>query len=183
MAGFWEWRGKSSVVETVPVAEAAPLEAVEIYTNSAMVHGWVDGQGRRLSDMLNANSHLSVRDAKSTSVFDEVPGSEGDGWSSIDRDDILFVMPPEHVSARQLRVNRRQHRVRITSGPYVIIGNAHLPPGVQLDAYALQKRIRFLAVTQAVVYSTTDPAFERMAKVVLVNIGPIVELIEVLTIS
>ena len=98
-------------------------------------------------------------------------------------DDILLVMPPAHVSPRQLRVSRRQHRVRIATGPYLLIGNAHAPPGATLDAYALQKRIRFLAVTQAAVYSTVDPAFERMAKVVLVNVGRAMELTEVLTIS
>ena len=64
-----------------------------------------------------------------------------------------------------------------------MVGNAHVPPGVDLDAYALRKRIKFLAVTKALVYSTVDPALERMAEVVLVNVGPMADLSEVLTIS
>jgi hypothetical protein len=184
MPGFWEWRGKPHATTATALAiEQVPLEPVELYTGSAMVFGLVDPDGRRLSDILNSTSHLSIRDARSTSVINGVEGSEGEGWTSVATDEILLIMPPEHVSPRQLRINRRQHRVRIVTGPYVVVGNAHLPPGIDLDAYALQKRIRFLAVTKAVVYSTDDAALERLAQVVLVNIGPIAELTEVLTIS
>ncbi len=184
MAGFWEWRrGAQETSSTALAVEEAPLEPVELYTGSAMLFGLVEPDGRRLSDILNSSSHLSLHDARSTSIIDGVEGTEGEGWTSVPADEILLIMPPEHMSPRQLRVNRRQHRVRIATGPYQVIGNAHLPPGVGLDAYALQKRIRFLAVTKAVVYSTDDTALERMAHVVLVNIGPIAELTEVLTIS
>ena len=184
MPGFWDWRERTQTAASAELAVVdTPLEPVELYTQTAMVHGLVEPEGRRLSDMLNSNSHLSLRDPKSTSVFNGVVGSEGDGWQPMPTDDILLVMPPEQVSPRQLRVHRRQHRVRITTGPYVVVGNAHLPPGVDLDAYALQKRIRFLAVTKALVYASTDAAFERAAPVVLVNIGPISDLTEVLTIS
>jgi hypothetical protein len=184
MAGFWDWRGKGQAATATEMAvEDAPLEPVELYTKTAMVFGMVEPEGRRLSDMLNSNSRLAIRDARSTSLHDEVDGSEGDGWTALAIDDILLVMPPEHVSPRQLRIHRRQHRVRITTGPYVVIGNAHVPPGVGLDAYALHKRINFLAVTQAAVYSNVDPALERMARVVLVNIRTVEELTEVLTIS
>lgn len=183
MPGFWDW-GKQSSAATAPAIEPVPaLEPVELYTKHAMVFGYVDPQGQRLSDILNSNSHLSIDDARSTSMLNAAPGSAGEGWTSIATDEILLAMPPEHVSSRQLRVNRRQHRVRISTGPYVVIGNAHVPPGVGLDAYALQRRIKFLAVTSALVYSTLDPALERMAKVVLVNVGPVAELTEVLTIS
>lgn len=184
MAGFWEWRGKPASTKAVAVATEEPvLEPVELYTATAMVYGLVDPQGRRLSDILNANSHLAIRDPKSTSVIPTVPGTEGDGWTSIAAEDILMVMPPEHSSPRQLRVHRRQHRVRITIGPYQLVGNAHVPPGAELHSYALQRRMKFLAVTDALTYSTVDPAFERMAPVVVVNVGPIEELTEVLKIS
>jgi hypothetical protein len=184
MPGFWDWRERTQAATAAELAvEDAPLEPVELYTTTAMVHGFVEPEGRRMSDILNSNSQLPIRDAQSTSVLKGLAGSEGEGWGTIATDDILLVMPPEHISPRQLRVNRRQHRVRIAIGPYQVIGNAHVPPGMTLDAYALQRRIRFLAVTQAVLYATVDPAFERMAKVVLVNVGPATELTEVLTIS
>jgi hypothetical protein len=183
MAGFWDWRSKPATVAAPVVAEESALEPVELYTATAMVYGEVDPQGRRLSDILNANSHLAIRDPKSTSVIAHVSGTVGEGWTPIAAEEILMAMPPEHVSPRQLRVHRRQHRVRITTGPYQLVGNAHLPPGAELHSYALQRRIKFLAVTDVSAYSTVDPAFERMAPVVLVNVGPIEELTEVLRIS
>jgi len=184
MPGFWDWRERRQGDTATAVAlEEAPLEPVELYTKSAMVFGLVEPEGRRLSDILNSNSHRAIRDPRSTSLHGGVDGTEGDGWSPLATDDILLIMPPAHVSPRQLRIHRRQHRVRITTGPYVVVGNAHVPPGVGLDAYALQKRIKFLAVTQAAVYSNADPALERMAQVVLVNVRTVEELTEVLTIS
>jgi hypothetical protein len=184
MPGFWDWRERTQTATAAELAvEDTPLEPVELYTKTAMVYGMVEPEGRRLSDILNANSHLAVRDPRSTSMHYGVDGSEGEGWTPIVTDEILLVMPPEHASPRQLRVHRRQHRVRITTGPYVVVGNAHVPPGVGLDAYALQKRIKFLAVTQAAVYSNADPALERMAPVVLVNVRTVEDLTEVLTIS
>lgn len=184
MQGFWDWRERRQSASATAVApEEAPLEPVELYTKTAMVYGLVEPEGRRLSDILNSNSHLAIRDPRSTSLHHGVDGTEGEGWSPLATDEILLVMPPEHVSARQLKIHRRQHRVRITTGPYVVVGNAHVPPGVGLDAYALQKRIKFLAVTQVAVYSTVDPALERMARVVLVNIRTVEELTEVLTLS
>jgi hypothetical protein len=184
MPGFWDWRERRQTDSATTVAlEQAPLEPVELYTRSAMVFGLVDPEGRRLSDMLNSNTHLAIRDPRSTSLHGSVDGTEGEGWSPLATDEILLVMPPEHVSPRQLRIHRRQHRVRITTGPYVVVGNAHAPPGVGLEAYSLQKRIKFLAVTQAAVYSTADSAWERMARVVLVNVRTVEELTEVLTIS
>ncbi|HEY7115499.1 MAG TPA: hypothetical protein VH475_02875 [Tepidisphaeraceae bacterium] len=183
MAGFWEWRGKPKSAPPPVASKPATLEPVELYTATAMVHGYVDAAGRRLSDILNANSHLAIRDPKSTSILASVEGAEGEGWASIPSEDILLTMPPEYVSPRQLRVHRRQHRVRITTGPYQLVGNAHLPPGSELHSYALQRRLKFLAVTDAWAYSTVDSAFQRKAPVVLVNVGPIEELTEVLKIS
>jgi hypothetical protein len=183
MAGFWDWHQRTQTAAAELAVEDAPLEPVELYTKTGMVFGYVEPEGRRLSDMLNAGSHLAIRDARSTSLHLGINGTEGDGWMPMATDEILLVMPPEHVSPRQLKIHRRQHRVRITTGPYVVVGNAHVPPGVGLDAYALQKRIKFLAVTQAAVYSTVDPALERMARVVLVNVGTVEELAEMLTIS
>jgi hypothetical protein len=120
MAGFWDWRTSSSArVASPPVAEttAAPtLEPVEIYTATAMVYGLVEPAGRRLSDMLNTNGSLAIRDARSTSLVTGVEGTDGDGWSRLPTDEILFVMPPKHESPRQLRIHRRQHRVRIETG-------------------------------------------------------------------
>jgi hypothetical protein len=183
MARFWEWQARPTAGAAVAVEEASPLEPVELYTRTAMVFGLVAPEHRRLSDILNSNSTLALRDASSTSLINGVEGSYGKGWTSVGTDEILLVMPPEHASPRQMKVHRRQHRVRIRTGPFQITGNAHVLPGTKLDPYVLQTRMRFMAVTSAEVSSTADPAWERRAAVVLVNVGPIQDLTEVLTIS
>jgi hypothetical protein len=184
MARFWEWQSRPTSGAAVAVEEeASALEPVELYTSTAMIFGLVAPEHRRLSDILNSNSKLALRDASSTSLINGVEGSTGKGWSSVGTDEILLVMPPEHQSPRQMRVHRRQHRVRIRTGPFQVTGNAHVLPGIKVDPYVLRTRMRFMALTNAQVSSHADPAWDRRAPVVLVNVGPIQDLSEVLTIS
>ncbi|MEP7041138.1 MAG: hypothetical protein ABI864_06140, partial [Chloroflexota bacterium] len=96
MAGFWEWRrGAQETSSTALAVEEAPLEPVELYTSSGMLFGLVEPDGRRLSDILNSNSHLPLRDARSTSIIDGVEGIEDEGWTSVPAEEILLIMPPE----------------------------------------------------------------------------------------
>ena len=177
MARFWDWSNPSSTSSSVSgnavavgPGETTSLEAVELYTHTALVLGWVAPEGRRMSDILNSSSHLPVRDARSVSIVRDVEGSEREGWTTLATQDILFAMPPEHATPRQLKIHRRQHRVRIGTGPYLIVGNAHVLPGIKLDPYVLRSRMRFLALTSARVTSTSDSLWERAAAVVLVNV-------------
>lgn len=148
-----------------------------------MILGEVAPAGRRLSDILNTSSTLRVQGARSVSVINGLEGTVGEGWSSVNVEDILLVMPPTHDSPRQMKIHRRQHRVRISTGPYHVTGRAHVLPGIPLDPYVLRARMTFLAVTDAEVYAAEGVAWERAAPVVLVNVRPSVDLIEVLTIS
>jgi hypothetical protein len=186
MARFWDWRAQAAPVDvgtTATAAEESSLEPVELYTSTALIVGLVAPEGRRLSDILNGNSQLPVRDARSTSLFSDFDGTGGAGWTPVNVDDILLAMPPEFSSPRQMKVHRRQHRVRIRTGPFSVVGTAHVLPGTKIDRYVLQSRMRFLAVTDAQVYSGADPAWERQAAVVLVNVRPVEDLSEMLTIS
>jgi hypothetical protein len=188
VARFWDWRQEPKAVEAqasaVDVADNE-LAPVEVYTQTHMVFGLVATEGRRLSDILNTNSTLAIRDTTTTALFDGVEvGSPTYGWTSIPTDDIVLAMPPEHVSPRQLRVHRRQHRVRIGTGPFEVNGIAHVLPGTGLDPYVLRTRTRFLALTDAAITNTLGPVpWERGARVVLVNVHPIRDLREVVTIS
>jgi len=186
VANFWDWRPRSAESSTASTAVAelqSTLHPVELYTKTAMVSGLIAAEGRRLSDILNSNTTLPIRDACSTSLLSNVNGEQGSGWTSIDTDDILFAVPPEHESPRQLRIHRRQHRVRIRTGPVTLTGTAHVLPGVTLDAYALRRQMRFLALTDVQMYVDLSTPFERAAPVVLVNVRPVNDLTEVTTIS
>ena len=186
MGNFWSLRRRG--IETDGSAAVQPvehLEPVEIYTVGALLTGVVAPHGQRLSDMLNQGSVLRVRDTNLTAYQAgvQIPAAEGGAWHSVDTSDILFVMPPEHLSSRQLRIHRSRHRVKLEVGDFEVTGTAHMPPGTALDVYVLRTKTRFVALTHASAYSRTDPAWERSASVILVNVAHAADLKEVLTIA
>ena len=183
MARFWDWSPRTEADTATAIAEReATIESVELYTSAAMVYGWLEADGRRLSDILNTNSVLAIRDPRSTGLVADLDGEQGSGWTRLSVDDILLAMPPPHDSARQLKIHRRKHRVRIRTGPFEVVGTAHVLPGTALDPYVLRSRMHFLALTDAHLYGS-NPPIERSAPVVLVNVRPVKELLEVLPIS
>jgi hypothetical protein len=185
---FWTWRrgGASSAIDGSAALQAVEeLEPVEIYTRAAMVTGSVVSHGERMSDILNQHSELRVRAPRALPYgeVDELPSFDQGVWAALGVDEILFVMPPSHVSHPQRRVHRRQRRVLMRTGEFEIVGTAHLLPGTELSPFALATRVHFMPVTKATVRSTNDPFWERSADVVLVNVRPLEDLREVVTIS
>ncbi len=100
VARFWSigTRATAAVATSVAQSTEPVREAVEVYTRTSMIFGLVEPDGRRLSDILNSNTTLALRDARSTSLVPDVDGSQGKGWTRIVRDEILFVMPPAPVA-------------------------------------------------------------------------------------
>jgi hypothetical protein len=183
---FWNWRrGGANVDGSAALKAIEELEPVEIYTRAATVTGSVLSHGERMSDILNRQGALRIQAPRAMPYgeVDELQGSDEAAWATIDADEILFVMPPIHVSNPQRRLHRRQRRVLLRTGAFEIVGRVHLLPGVDLDPFALATRIHFLPVTQAAVRSTSDPVWERMADVIPVNVRPLEDLREVVTIS
>jgi hypothetical protein len=185
---FWTWRRGAANFATNGSAALEMVEEpepVEIYTRGAMVTGSVISHGERMSDLLNHHNQLRVRAPRALPYgdVDEVRSTVEDSWETIDVDEILFVTPPSHVSNPQRRVHRRQRRVLMRTGDFEILGQVHLLPGVELSPYALATRVHFLPVTKAMVRSTIDPFWERSADVILVNVRPLEDLREVVTIS
>jgi hypothetical protein len=185
---FWTWRrdtAASSVEGSTALEPVEELEPVEIYTRGSMITGSVMSHGQRMSDILNQVGELRIHAPRALPYgdVDEVRQSEDGAWETIAADEILFVMPPSHVSHPQRRVHRRQRRVLLRTGDFEIVGRAHLLPGVELNRFALATHVRFLPVTQAAVHSLTEPYWERSADVILVNVQPLEDLREVVTIS
>jgi hypothetical protein len=185
---FWTWRRgtASAIVDGSAALQAVEeLEPLEIYTRAAMVTGSVVTHGERMSDILNQQAELRIRGPRALPYgeVDELPSFDEDAWEAVDVDDILFVMPPSHVSNPQRRVHRRQRRILMRTGEFEIVGTAHVLPGTDLSPYALATRVHFMPVTKATVRSTTDPFWERSTDVILVNVRPLEDLREVVTIS
>jgi hypothetical protein len=186
VSNFWNFRRQPATQGSAAIAEeAAQPEPVELYTSAALVTGSIMPEGRRLSDILNGSSLLRLRQPHLTPYraglqLERTGEAE---WRSVDTADVLFVAPPEHTSARQMRVHRKQRRVRIAAGDFEITGVAHVPPGNDLAAYLRRSGVRFLPLTNAVAYSRADPAWERVAPVLLVNAKHMSDVTEVVTIA
>lgn len=184
---FWGWHqgGTSAPVNgTAAMQLIDEFEPVEIYTLEAIVTGSIAPHGERMSDILNRDTELSVKGPHIAPLNDVQPPLVDEEASLIvEPEEILFVMPPAHVSNPQRRVHRRQRRVLLRTGEFEIVGQMHVLPGVELSPFALAKHVHFMPVTNAAVHSTIDPFWERSADVILVNVRPLNGLREVLTLS
>ena len=184
MSRFWSLRRPGPVVGSAAVEPVEVLEPVELYTAAALITGHVAPHGRRLSDILKEGSQVRVRDMALVPYQTDVavPTSTDGEWQSVDLDDVLLVMPPEHSSPKQLRVHRRQHRVRVTIGDFEITGNLHLPPGASFDEYRMRRTSTFVPLTKATAFANSNPAWERIAPVLLINASHVRDVRDVLSI-
>src|SRR5438105_6613621 len=100
---FWSWRRNAASSATYGSAALQLMEEhepVEIYTRGAMITGTVVSHGERLSDILNHQDSVRIHAPRALPYgdVDEVRQSEDGTWETIAAHEILFVMPPSHVS-------------------------------------------------------------------------------------
>jgi hypothetical protein len=184
MSRFWSLRRGNAVAGTTAVEPVEQFEPVELYTAGALMTGVVAPNGQRMSDILNAEKEVRVRGLTVTPYRTDVAvaAADRDEWQTVSVDDVLLVMPPEHASPRQLRVHRRQQRVKLTVGDFEVTGNLHLPPGATFDQYRGRRTATFVPVTKASAFANSDPAWERIAPVLLVNAKHVRDVRDVLSI-
>lgn len=156
----------SHLTEGSAARDAAPhLEPISVFTGRGSFEGWIVAAEKRVTDMLNEHQHLRVCLDAATDV-----------WEAIDRNEILFVAPPERTTDPQRRIHRRKNRLVALVGPYVVTGTAYLSPGTDLDPFLLRRQVRFLPMTDAWVTHRTDPTVGLSRPVVIVNTANLVEL-------
>lgn len=133
------------------------IEPIRLVLEDADLTGWVRTEGQRMTDILQSGEPFSFLP----------PGVGQTQWTEIFPDDLLFVVPPPHVSPPPLRLPRNQHDVQLVVGSYRIAGTAHLRPGEQDDPILRATR-RFLPLTRATFGRGDEP--EETAEVVIVNL-------------
>ena len=119
-----------------------PLEPIRIFTDEAIIDGWVTPEGQRLTDLLQADELTFLPDGADR----DRPGA----WVRLETSRIRFVIPPPHVSSPEQRLPRDQQEVALDIGGYRIRGIAHLRPGVERDPF-LRASHPFLPLTEATV--------------------------------
>lgn len=188
---FWNWRRGTSggaTAGSAAVALTPELAPIELYTADARVVGWIEANGRRVTDLLNEQDELRLwqprpgpMDAGPTSTTPS-PADDAE-WQSLLTETMILAMPPEWRSSRQLRLHKRLRRVALTAGPFRVTGNLHLHPGTEVGAHLLTRGPRFLPLTDAYILHSGEPPFEHVVSVVIVNTAHVTSLTSLVTLA
>ena len=158
---FWK-RKVAADREVAPAPPVGGLAAIHIFSSTAVIDGWVDLAGQRLSDVLNLEDLLSV-----ASVPNQPAQSE---WIAMERADMLLVVPPPLVADGSLRRHRVKRNIRVLTAHYVVRGLVHMMPGIQLDHFLARSGQHFLPLTDTRVTSTEWSEIDERHPALLVNV-------------
>lgn len=173
MPNFWKPQRR----RTPPTAGSAALDIADelhpvmLYVPGGVLIGQVAPNGERLLDIVNRQPSLRVKDADFVPYYTDLDATRAPEWTSVNRSDVRLVAPPDHQSPRQLRVHRRQRRVELEVPPFRVVGNAHMPPGFELNDFLRRQHEAFIPVTMALLQHRDNPSFDRSVPVVLVNVA------------
>jgi hypothetical protein len=188
---FWNWRRGTSAAATsgsAALALAPDLAAIELYTADTRIVGWIAANGRRVTDLLNAQDELRLWQPSpgpiegSLSNAGPEPDETGD-WQSLVTDQLILAMPPEWRASRQLRLHRKLRRVALTAGPFSVTGNLHMVPGAEPGPDMLLHGPRFLPLTEAYILHNGEPPFEHVVSVVIVNTAHVSQIVPLVTLA
>jgi hypothetical protein len=190
---FWNWRRGTTAPATAgsaAVALAPDLAPIELYTADSRIVGWIAANGRRVTDLLNAQDELRLWQPSPgpieapLSTRDSAPEPDDSGeWQSLLTEQVILAMPPEWRASRQLRLHRKLRRVALSAGPFNVTGNLHVVPGAEPGPELLLRGPRFLPLTEAYILHNGEPPFEHVVSVVIVNTAHVAQLVPLVTLA
>lgn len=198
---FWNWRRGTTAAATSgssAIAMAPELAPIELYTADSRIVGWIEANGLRVTDLLNAQDELrlwrpspgpldgALTPAQQSTTTAGAGPDAGDGsgeWQTLPTGQVILAMPPEWRASRQLRLHRRLRRAAMSAGPFNVTGNMHLPPGAEVGPHLLMHGPRWMPLTEAYLLHTGEPPFEHVVSVVLVNTAYVTQLLPLVTLA
>jgi hypothetical protein len=193
---FWNWRRGTGATTSgsAAMATAPDLAPIELYTADTRIVGWIAANGRRVTDLLNAQDELRLwrpspgpieAPSNPTSATDPAPNNpdEAGEWQALVTEQLILAMPPEWRASRQLRLHRKLRRVALTAGPFSVTGNLHIVPGTEPGPDLLTNGPRFLPLTEAYLLHNGEPPFEHVVSVVIVNTAHVTQLVPLVTLA
>ena len=172
------------------MALAPDLAPIELYTADSRVVGWIAANGRRVTDLLNAQDELRLWQPSPgpieapASPRDPAPDPDESGeWQSLMTERVILAMPPEWRASRQLRLHRKLRRVALSAGPFSVTGNLHVVPGAEPGPDLLLRGPHFLPLTEAYILHNGEPPFEHVVSVVIVNTAHVAQLVPLVTLA
>lgn len=197
---FWNWRRGSAAAATSgssAIAMAPELAPIELYTADSRIVGWIEANGLRVTDLLNAQDELRLwrpspgpldgaltGGQRSATAVEDRPEADGSGeWQVLPSGQVILAMPPEWRASRQLRLHRRLRRAAMSAGPFNVTGNLHLQPGAEVGPHLLLRGPRWMPLTEAYLLHTGEPSFEHVVSVVIVNTAYVTQLMPLVTLA
>jgi hypothetical protein len=190
---FWNWRrgsAPSATAGSAAVSLVSDLAPIELYTAETRIVGWIAANGRRVTDLLNAQDELRLWQPSPGPIGapmtarDPAPNPEDNGeWQSLLTEQVILAMPPEWRASRQLRLHRKLRRVALSAGPFSVTGNLHVVPGAEPGPDLLLRGPRFLPLTEAYLLHNGEPPFEHVVSVVIVNTAHVTQLVPLVTLA
>jgi hypothetical protein len=190
---FWNWRrgsAPSATAGSAAVSLVSDLAPIELYTAETRIVGWIAANGRRVTDLLNAQDELRLWQPSPGPIEAPMtarepapnPGDNGE-WQSLLTEQVILAMPPEWRASRQLRLHRKLRRVALSAGPFSVTGNLHVVPGAEPGPDLLLRGPRFLPLTEAYLLHNGEPPFEHVVSVVIVNTAHVTQLVPLVTLA
>ena len=152
---FWNWRRGTGAATSgsAAMAMAPDLAPIELYTADARIVGWIAANGRRVTDLLNAQDELRLwhpspgpieaADRSDRCHGARCPNTDETGeWQTLMTEQLILAMPPEWRASRQLRLHRKLRRVALTAGPFSVTGNLHCRSGRRARPGPARQRVR-----------------------------------------
>ncbi|MGZ8475917.1 MAG: hypothetical protein ACXWWQ_06805 [Candidatus Limnocylindria bacterium] len=172
--------GAAEVAAHEDEQESTPYElaAIELLTVDGSMSGWIATDGARTSDWLNATDAAAIHGLRPHDAAQPVPPYPGaQPPTSVDRDRIVWVIPPPLPANRHLRLHRRRMRVRIELDAYDIVGQVHVRPGADAGDAIMRGTRTMVPLTDVEVRSRVDPSDCVMPPVLIVNATHVLRLI------
>jgi hypothetical protein len=190
---FWNWRRGTGTSATGTAGSAAmslapDLAPIELYTADSRIVGWIAANGRRVTDLLNAQDELRLWQPSPGPMGAPLPDQgptldEAGDWQSLTTEQVILAMPPEWRASRQLRLHRKLRRVSMAAGPFNVTGNLHVVPGAEPGPDLLLHGPHFLPLTEAYILHNGHPPFEHVVSVVIVNTSHVTQMVPLVTLA
>ncbi len=129
------------------------MQGVEFraFAGDCTVEAKVTMFGERLTDFLNGQERFRVHHVTFQSLDDGRIVKEDS--ISLERDDLLAVVASGPRGAESQRVPREEARLRLSIGPYLILGRLHVGPGADPMKDVLQREPMIPLTNATIAYS------------------------------
>lgn len=153
-------------------ATPADLAAVELLLDDGTRQiGWIDSGGQRTSDWLNGHPEIPMygRTAGGDVAAAGPPDPAAAPATRLERDRIVWVVPPALPPNRHLRLHRRRVLVHLELDEHEVSGQAHVRPGADAIDQVLRGTRDLIPLTDVQLVSRTDPGEGVALPVLIVN--------------